>query len=318
MASLTSRPDRLTVAAFLTIVVLLGMNFVFVRFSNRELDPLWGAAIRFAIAAVLLATIAAARGARAPRGRQLRGTVLYGTLAFALSYGLLYWGMLEVTAGLAGVLVATIPLATLFLAVAAGLERFSWRGLAGALVVVAGLAVIFAGGLGGEISLVAVLAVLAGAVAAAGANIVVKRTPGVHPLAMNAVGMAVGASLLSVGALLASETPALPTASTTWLALGWLVMSSMTGFALIVWVLGRWTASAVSYVTVLMPLVAIGSGAIMAGEPIGPGVVAGAGLVIAGVYVGALSGRPTVPAPAAAAPAAAEVPADRAGSPPRG
>ena len=37
--------DGKTLAAFATAVVLGGVNFVGVRVSNEELDPIWGAAL---------------------------------------------------------------------------------------------------------------------------------------------------------------------------------------------------------------------------------------------------------------------------------
>ena len=53
-------PDRLALGAFAGAVVIGGSNFVAVRFSNRELDPLWGAGLRFALAAAVFGVICAA------------------------------------------------------------------------------------------------------------------------------------------------------------------------------------------------------------------------------------------------------------------
>jgi hypothetical protein len=47
-----SRADRATLAAFRSLVVLVGANFVAIRFNNRELAPFWGAGTRFALAAI--------------------------------------------------------------------------------------------------------------------------------------------------------------------------------------------------------------------------------------------------------------------------
>src|SRR5215207_676525 len=57
--------------------VLAGGNAVAIRFSNRELDPLWGAGLRFALAAALLVALMAILRLAPPRGRALRGAVLY-------------------------------------------------------------------------------------------------------------------------------------------------------------------------------------------------------------------------------------------------
>jgi hypothetical protein len=45
--------ERLALAAFITQAVLAGGNAVGIRFSNRELAPMWGAALRFSLAAAL-------------------------------------------------------------------------------------------------------------------------------------------------------------------------------------------------------------------------------------------------------------------------
>jgi hypothetical protein len=42
--------DRVALACFLASAVLAGGNGVSIRFSNRELPPLWGAGLRFALA----------------------------------------------------------------------------------------------------------------------------------------------------------------------------------------------------------------------------------------------------------------------------
>ena len=62
---------RKPLLAFLTAVVLGGVNFVGVRVSNEELDPIWGAGLRFGLAAVIFAVLCAALRLSLPRGRAL-------------------------------------------------------------------------------------------------------------------------------------------------------------------------------------------------------------------------------------------------------
>jgi hypothetical protein len=47
---LTSGGDRIALACFVSSGVFAGGNAVAVRFSNRELTPLWGAGLRFLLA----------------------------------------------------------------------------------------------------------------------------------------------------------------------------------------------------------------------------------------------------------------------------
>lgn len=283
-----SAADRVALGAFSGAVLIGGTNFVAVRISNRGLDPLWGAGLRFALAAVLFGLVCAALRVPLPRGRALALSAVYGLLAFAGLYGCLYWALQEVPAGVAAVVFAVGPLLVLLLAVAHGMERLRPRALGGALVVLAGSALIFLqpGSFAfGRLSLV--LLVL-GALCAAESVIVSKLAGPQHPAAVNVVGASVGALVLIGAAAVAGEQLALPVAREAQLALAYLVVATVGLFVLVLVVVGRWAASATSYVFVLMPVVAIAVGALVAGEPVTATTVTGAAIVAAGVYVGAV------------------------------
>jgi drug/metabolite transporter (DMT)-like permease len=136
------------VVAFALLVLIGGSNAVAVRFSNLELPPFWGAAIRFASAGLIFWIIVLGRRIALPKGRALIGTLLYGLLAIGAAYAFLYWGLVRVQAGLTMVVLAFVPLMTLFSALAHGLETFRWRGLIGTLISIAGILVAVGGGLG--------------------------------------------------------------------------------------------------------------------------------------------------------------------------
>ncbi|MDH4334455.1 MAG: DMT family transporter, partial [Chloroflexota bacterium] len=94
--------------------------------------------------------------------------------------------------------------------------------------------------------------------------------------------------------LVAGESWVLPAEAETWAAVGYLVVfGSVAMFALFVFTMQRWTASAVSYVTLLMPLVTVALAAVLTDEQITPSFVVGGAVILGGVYVGAfLKGRP--------------------------
>jgi len=289
MAEDNPNPDKRALAAFVTAVIFLGVNFVAVRFSNQELPPFWGASLRFIIASILLFSMVRLRKIPLPRGAALTGSALYGLFSFAISYGFLYWGLTRVSAGMASVLFATIPLITQLIASLIGQERLTWKGMLGAGVVIAGISVVFIEQLKFDIPFIYLGAVLAAVVSSALSGIVVKHFPRSHPVSTNVVGMGVGAILLLVLSVFADETQDLPALSSTWLALGWLVLSSIVGFVLIVWLLSRWSATATSYIGVLTPLVTVVVAAFLAGETPSAAFLGGSALVLLGVYVGALS-----------------------------
>ena len=276
-------------AAFLVGSVLAGGNAVGVRYSNRELDPLWGAGFRFALAALLLAGLMAVLRLAAPRGRALTGALLYGSLNFGAAFALAYYGFVHVHAGLGQTLLAVMPLLTLLLAVLQRQERLRVVALGGSVLALVGIAVLSQAPLREDVPLLSLLALIASAFCFAEAAVVVRRFPTVHPITMNAVGMAAAAALLIGGALLAGDVFALPQRGETWFAIGYLVViGSIVVFGLYVVVLRYWSASRAAYTFVVVPLVTVVLSAWLDDEPIGLSLVLGGALVLAGVYVGAL------------------------------
>jgi len=290
--------ERTALAAFVTGSVLAGGNAVGVRFSNRELSPLWGAGLRFMLAAALLIVAMAALGLTLPRGRALAGASLYGALNFGLAFALAYYGFVRIHAGLGQALLALVPLLTLLLAALQRQERLRVGAVAGALLAVTGIGVLSRAPLQEAVPLLSLLALLGSAVSFAQAAILVRHFPPVHPVTTNAVGMSSAALLLIPGSVLFGETIALPRRSETLLALGYLVVvGSVVVFVLYIVVLRHWSASRAAYTFVLVPVVTIVLSAWLDDEPVRAGLLLGGSLVLAGVYVGALrsSGRVSRP-----------------------
>lgn len=292
---------RPTWPAFLAVVVLLGVNFVAAKFSNAELAPFWGAGFRFFIATLLLVTWARTRGVAAPTGKAWVTSALFGALAFGANFGLLYVALLDVPAALASIVFATIPLLTFFMALLVRVERFRWSGLAGGLVVLAGIAVVFRQQLEADVPARALWEVFLAAVCAAASGIVVRLGPRTHPVSLNAIAMPVGACILLLASVARHEPVALPVRPATWMALAWLVLSSVFAFVLMVWVIGRWGPGASSYSAVLSPLVTVATAAALIGETPTWTFAAGGAVVILGVFAGTRSKAGTRPAPAAPA-----------------
>jgi drug/metabolite transporter (DMT)-like permease len=284
--------DRAALAAFAGATLLAGGNAVGIRFSNRELDPLWGASLRFGAAALLLLAIMAAMRLRFPRGKALAGTIVFGALNFGVSFSLAYYVLVYIHAGLGQTLLALVPLAALLLAVAQGQERFHTMALVGTLVAVAGVAVVSQAPLRADVPVSVLFAALGAILSFAESAVLVKRLPKVHPVTMNAVGMAAAAVLLFAGSYVAGDRWVLPQIADTWWALAYVVVAgSVLTFVLYLTVIQRWGASRASYVFVLIPLVAIVVSAWLDGEPLTLSLLLGTPLILIGVYVGALRGR---------------------------
>jgi drug/metabolite transporter (DMT)-like permease len=281
--------ERVAIVSFWASAILAGGNAVCIRFTNRELPPLWGAGLRFALAAALLFAVMAAMRLSLPRGRALLGSLLYGTLQFGGAFALAYYGLLRVSAGLGQIILAVVPLATLLLAVVQGQEELRRSAVGGGILALAGVAVMYGTPESGSVPMLSLLALLGAALCFGQAAIVVRRFPNVHPVTMNAVGMAAGAAVLMGAALVGGVSLRLPELPATWAALSYLVViGSVVVFVLILVVLRYWTASRASYAFVISPPVTLMLGAWLLDEAVGWGLAFGGLLVLAGVYFGAL------------------------------
>jgi drug/metabolite transporter (DMT)-like permease len=287
----TVRAERVAMAAFVGGALLAGGNAVGIRISLREMHqaPLWTAFLRFGLAAAILLAVMAFRRVPWPRGRALTGALLYGALVFGGAYAFLFYALLELQAGFSQLVGALVPLATLVLAAAQRDERITRAAVGGSLIAVLGVAVMSQASLGGDLPVPYLLAALAAVVCFAQGTVVVHRYPSPHPVAMNAIGMATGAVVLLVGAVVRGEPFALPQQGVTWSALAYLaVVGSIVVFWLYLVVLERWAASRAAYGFVLVPIVTLLLSAWLDDEPLTWGLAAGGLLVLAGVYVGAL------------------------------
>jgi drug/metabolite transporter (DMT)-like permease len=286
--------DGTALAAFIVGTVLAGGNAVGVRVSNRELDPLWGAGLRFLLAAGLLGAVMAVLRLTLPRSRALLGVLLYGALIFGGAFSFAYYALVRVHAGLGQTLLALVPLATLLLAVLQRQERLRLAAVVGTLLSIAGIGVI--SGVSSEsVPALSLLALLGAVLCFAQATVLVRHFPPVHPVTTNAVGMATGAAILVALALLLKESVALPVRGATWLALAYMVvLGSGPVFVLYLVVVRLWSASRAAYTFVLIPIVTVLLSAWIDDEPIGAGLVLGGLLVLTGVYVGALRSVKTV------------------------
>jgi drug/metabolite transporter (DMT)-like permease len=172
------------------------------------------------------------------------------------------------------------------------------------VIAIAGLGIVFSSELRADVPLERIGAVLVAALFGAITVIVQRAFPRTHPIATNAVGTLVGVPLLLVASGIAGERSALPQLTATWLAVGYLVLSTVVGFVILTWLILRWSPTAPAYGTVLGPIVTIVLATLLAGETFGPLFFVGGAIVLLGTYLGAIASAGRV------APRAAPTPAD--------
>lgn len=295
--AISTLPDRSVLIAFLIFIVVGGGASVAIRVTYGELAPFWAAASRFGLAALAFWVMVIIEKLPLPKGQALLGAIIFGTLTVGLAFILIGWGLVETPASIYQILMALVPLFTLFLSALHGIESITRRGLFGSLLAVVGIAITVGGASTMDLSLPHIAAILIAAVFVAEGGVMIKKFPPNPPIMTNAIGMTTGTIILGITSLVSGEVWNIPTQTNTWVAFIYLVVFvTILAFMLYMFVLSRWTASGTSYGFVLVPLVTIVVASTLAGEEITLNFLIGASFVLAGVIIGALLPSKSKPA----------------------
>jgi len=274
-----------------------GSTFLFIRIGNDTLPPVWGATLRLGIASVVLTGIALAARAPWPRGAPFTAALRFGMVNFGVSLPLLYWGEQTVPSGLAAIMYATLPLSTALFARGFGLEPLLRGTLGAALLAMVGVSVLFSTQLSGHYSRLALAAVFLGAATASLAGVLLKRSPGAHPLWTNVIANSVGAVMCALISTALGESHALPVGA-AWIPVLYLtIVGSIGAFVVFTWLLQRWSASRLSFIAVITPVVAVLLGVIIRGEHLSAANLSGAGVILVAAALGISSSRSRSPRP---------------------
>ncbi len=294
------RKHRLTaVAAFIGLCAIWGSTWLAIKVGLRDLPPISFAGIRFALAAVILYGIVAARGLRLPwAARDWRLLAWTGLLSITVNYALVFWAELHISSGLAAVLNATIPLFGLPLAhrlLAA--EPMTPAKVSGVVLGVLGMAIVFGAELGGSSPLAAWASVgmLVASLAGAQAGVLVKaRGTHLDPAVMAGVQMAFGSvPLLVGGALLEGNPLGLLWTPTALFSLAYLtVVGSVVAFLMYYWLIRHIEVTRVLLVPLITPLVAVALGYAFLGEQVGWSTAVGGAAILGGVALAVWKGSP--------------------------
>lgn len=281
--------DRSTLTAFVVAILFGGLNGIGIRFMVQELPPFWSAVLRFAPACVLLFGLILIKRLPMPKGRGLTGAVIYGVVGFGMSFALANWGLQKALPGITQVILASVPLFTLLIAVGFRQETLNRQALAGAVVAISGIAVVFRGQIQTDLPWPYLTALLLSAICISFSNVYVKTFPVSHPITTSTVGMSAGTILLILLSLAFNERWGLPVQPVSWISMAYLVTLGTTLVPILfLFVLRRWKASAAAYGFVLMPFVTLSASALINRERLTLTLLAGAALVIAGTWYGAL------------------------------
>jgi drug/metabolite transporter (DMT)-like permease len=286
MPWVTSRQTGTRLAAIVLLVLAWGSTFAAVKVGLDSAPPLLFAGLRSMLGGALMVVLAFVRSGT-PRLRECwPAYALLTLLNVVLFFSLQTLAILELPSGLAAVLIYLQPVLTGVLAAPLLGESLTWLKVGGLLVGFAGIVVVSAGAIEGHVSGLGVGYAVAGALAWALGTIAFKRyADQVDVWWAVALPFLVGGVVMTLGGAAVEGT-----------AVAWsgefvvaFVYSAGVGTALSwsLWfgLVGSGEAGRVASYIFFVPLVSLVIGAVYLHETLGPSLLAGAALVIVGVFL---------------------------------
>ncbi len=278
--------------AWLTLCIVWSSTWLVIKIGLRDLPPISYAGIRFVIAVIVLLAVSVGRVRLLPQRRSDYVLLAFtGVLMFAVNYGLLFWGELHVSSGLAAVLQATIPIfGMVFAHLMLPDEPMRLQKLTGSLLALGGVAIICARLLGfnGVMAFWGGLGIVFGAAGAAFSNVLLKaRVLQVAPAMIAAWQMIFGTAPLLVTGFIVEGNPFRFhwTALSIFCLLYLAVIGSALAFLLLYWLLPRMTVTRLQTISLITPPGAVALGWAVGGEKFSLWSLVGACFVLAGVWM---------------------------------
>ncbi|HEV3378804.1 MAG TPA: EamA family transporter [Thermoleophilaceae bacterium] len=274
----------LTLACLVTVWIAWGGTYPAIRVMVETVPPLLGTSVRFLVAGAVLAVILAAAGKlRAPR-REVLGAAAVGTVILG-DIGVLAVAEQEVPAGLAALIIASVPLWIVLLQLGAR-EPVARRTVVAVLAGLAGIGLLVDPA--GEAPVGWLLVLVAAAAVEAAGQFFSRSTPlPADPLANSTVQLlAAGLALAAAGLALGEAGDLRPAAFSTdsLLAFAYLVVpGSIVAYSAFTWLLRNAPITTVSTYAYVNPVVAVAAGWALLGERITIEMAVGGAVIVGSV-----------------------------------
>jgi drug/metabolite transporter (DMT)-like permease len=271
------------------LALIWGSSFMFIKVAVRELSPATLILGRIGLAAIVLAVVVPAlvgvQETLADLRAHWRWLVVVGLLNTAVPFWLLSWGETRVDSGLASIIQGSVPIFNALLAF--GFfhdQRVTGRRLIGVFVGFTGVALLVGAQPQGKI--LGALAVVGMATCYAAGGLLVRR----HLGAARPQVVAFGTSAVAALVVLPAGVLQAPADMPGWKTLGSVAILGVLGTAfaylLFFTIIAKAGAAYASFVTYLVPPIALAYGALFLGEHIGAAALGGLALILGGVALG--------------------------------
>ncbi len=275
---------------FLSLSVIWGIPYLFLKIAVTELHPTVVVFGRTTLAAVVLLPVAASRGALRPVLRVWPWVLAFAVVEIAAPFVALGYAELRLTSSLTALLIAMVPLMALVFSRLLGLEhRIEARRVLGLVIGLAGVAALAGLDLGtGDLP-----SVLAASVAvvgyALGPILASTRLAGVPGLGVGAAAVTVNAVGYAPAAW--ATWPSQPVSPQAWASVAVLgLVCSALAFVVFFALVAEVGPARTTVITYLNPAVAVTAGVAVLDEPLTLGILVGFPLVIAGSVLATSSG----------------------------
>lgn len=288
-----SGPAPIDIVLLLTLATVWSLSFAAIKVAVVTIPPVTLAALRLAVAAVVLWMLMRRRGGRLPPFSAAQWPALFviALLGNGIPFFLIGWGEIKIDSGIAAVLMAVMPLATALMAhfftTSEKLTGIKFLGVCigfSGVVVAAGADAL--AGMGDEA--VRQAAVACGALCYGVAAVLARRLPPAGPVDRSAAVIVIAAAQMILVSLVLDAPWALSPAPEAWAAVLYLGLFP-TALAAVIYfrLIAARGATFISYNNYLIPVLGLGWGILFLGETAGLKSLAALALVLTGIAVAA-------------------------------
>ena len=272
---MATRRDARVWLALVTVYLVWGSTFIALAIAVRDLPPYLAMALRHLVGGSALLAFALMRTEREP-GRdpigwaQIRAGLVFGGLLFVLGHGSLAWAQQTVPAGVAALLVGSIPIWMALIDRVAFGRRLPLSAYVGFAIGFGGLAILFDPFGNGSVDRLGALVIVLSALAWAAGSLYARGARLPRRLLVSAgLGSLCGGVLLAIVSVALGEVGEARFTTEGVLALAYLVVAgTFIGFSAYVWLLRAAPTSLVATYAYVNPVVAVILGALLLGEEI--------------------------------------------------
>ena len=271
---------------FILVGFLWGVPYLFMRVAVREWDPSVVVFGRVVIGAAILFPIAIKRGVVKDSLRGFKWILVYAILEMCGPWYLITHAETKINSGLAGLLVATVPIwSTIYSSLAGDKTVWHAKRLMGIVIGFVGLILIVGiETISGAADAFSVFqTVLAAILYSTAMAIILRGMPNGDGVAINAIAMIITAIIFAQAAL-TNLPEQMPSFNATASLIGLGVLSTGLAFMIYFGLIKEIGQARGSLVTYLNTAFAVVLGVLILGEPLTIGIVTGLPLVLLGSY----------------------------------